>query len=328
MRRLLSVLLLLPAAVAAPAAAQAPAAISLDLQKVGTGERAVTFAGKAFRVRGTVTPFAAGQRVRIGVYRDGRLLAAKTKPIVPAGAGGQFVADFRVAVPGALRVVATHAATPEMAGARARSERLDVIRPALEAGDAGHSVRVMQRLLRDRGYVVGRRGVYDAATARAVQAFRKMSGLARTFTASRTVLRRMINGGGRFRVRFPGKGRHVEADLTNQVLALIDGGKVQRLYTMSSGKPSTPTVLGSWRVYYRIAGLSPKGLVYPSFFIRGYAVHGWKDVPPYPASAGCLRIPVPDAISVFRWIRMGTWVSTYYRDGRRRSIKPSANAGP
>ena len=320
--------LLLSALAASPAAAQTPADIDLDLQKVGMGDRAVTFAGKTFRVRGTVTPYVPGQQVRIRVSVGKQLLSEKTKPITAAGDAGQFVAEFKTSLTGTLRVEATHEATAEMAYAHARSERLDVIRSALEAGDTGHSVRVMQRLLRDGRYVPGRAGIYDARTARAVLAFRKLSGLPRIQTANRTVLRRLINGGGRFEVRFPGKGHHVEADLTHQVLALIDKGKVERIYPISSGKPSTPTVLGSWRVYYRIRGLSSKRLVHPSFFTGGYAIHGWDPVPTYPASAGCLRVPVPDALSIFKWIRMGDWVSTYYTDGQRRSVRRVANPGP
>ena len=33
-------------------------------------------------------------------------------------------------------------------------------------------------------------------------------------------------------------------------------------------------------------------LYYPSYFLRGFAVHGYVDVPTYPASHGCVRIPI------------------------------------
>ncbi len=48
-----------------------------------------------------------------------------------------------------------------------------------------------------------------------------------------------------------------------------------------------------------------------SYFIRGYAIHGYASVPTYNASHGCLRVPIPDAASIFRWIRYGTPVDTY-----------------
>ena len=91
-------------------------------------------------------------------------------------------------------------------------------------------------------------------------------------------------------------GRHVEADLTRQVLAEIEpGGRVRTIYTMSSGKPSTPTVIGRFRVYQKTPGVNSEGMVDSNYFIRGYAIHGYAEVPTYAASHGCLRVPIPDA---------------------------------
>ena len=147
----------------------------------------------------------------------------------------------------------------------------------------------MQRELRALGYVPGRRGVYDARTGRAILAFRKVSGLPRTTVADRAVFRRMAAGGGRFKIRYPGHGKHVEADLSLQVLALIDHGRVQRIYPTSSGKPSTPTVLGHYRFYSKTPGFNSHQMYFSNYFIGGYAIHGYYDVPVYNASHGCLR---------------------------------------
>jgi hypothetical protein len=332
MRRVLPVLVLALLA-AAPAQAQsAPvkAKMALDLQKVGTVERAVTFTGKAFRVSGTVTPYVAGQEVRVRVYRGKQVISAKTKRIVASASGtvGLFRAEFRTKLPGKLRAGVTHVGNDAMGYAHASTEPVAVIRTSLAPGDTGYSVKVLQLLLADIGYVPGRYGYYDDRTARAVLAFRKLSGLARITTASRTVLRRMSNGGGVFAVRFPQHGHHVEADLTHQVMALIDGDEVERIYHISSGAPATPTILGSYRVYLKGPGTNAKGMVHSSFFIRGYAIHGYHDVPTYNASHGCLRVPVPDAWSIFNWVQMGDYVDTYYRTGKHRSGKPGANVGP
>lgn len=336
MRRLLPVLLVLVIPAAPAAAQEAPAApvkprISVDLQKVGQVDEYVTLAGRGFRVRGTVEPYVAGQWVKVSVYLKDRLLSAKARRVRAVGDGGagMFVANFRTSLRGKLRVVTTHAANDQMGAAEVRSGPVHVIDGSLAYGQTGYSVEVMQRLLRDRGYVVGRYGVLDARTARAVLAFRKMEEMARTTDASGAMLRRLVDGGGEFEVRFPQQGHHAEVDLTHQVLALIDDGRVERLYPISSGAPATPTILGSFRVYYRIAGLSSKGLVYPSFFRGGYAIHGWDPVPTYPASHGCVRVPIPDAIPVYNWIRMGDWVSTYYRGATPRGVAPvNPNPGP
>ena len=113
------------------------------------------------------------------------------------------------------------------------------------------------------------------------------------------------------RVRFPGHGRHVEADLSRQVLALIVGGRVERIYHTSTGAPATPTILGSYRVYRKDLGTNAKGMVHSSYFIRGYAVHGYPSVPVYPASHGCLRVPLADALSIYNWLRYGDRVDVY-----------------
>jgi lipoprotein-anchoring transpeptidase ErfK/SrfK len=83
------------------------------------------------------------------------------------------------------------------------------------------------------------------------------------------------------------------------------------IYPISSGKPSTPTVLGSYRVYLKSPGINVKGMVDSSYFVRGYAIHGYFSVPTYAASHGCLRMPVPDARTVFNWVRPGTPVDVY-----------------
>jgi lipoprotein-anchoring transpeptidase ErfK/SrfK len=52
-------------------------------------------------------------------------------------------------------------------------------------------------------------------------------------------------------------------------------------------------------------------MVHSAYFIGAYATHGYPSVPPFPASHGCLRVPLADALSLFRWIRIGTRVDVY-----------------
>ena len=39
-------------------------------------------------------------------------------------------------------------------------------------------------------------------------------------------------------------------------------------------------------------GYLPDGMYYSNFFIRGYAIHGYDPAPDYPASHGCMRLPI------------------------------------
>ena len=130
------------------------------------------------------------------------------------------------------------------------------------------------------------------------------------------MFRKLAHGEGAFPVRYPHDGRHVEANLTKQVLAEIEpGGKVRKIYTTSSGKPSTPTVVGRFTVYEKTSGVNTEGMVDSNYFIRGYAIHGYAEVPTYAASHGCLRMPIPDAPSVYAWVKIGTPVDVYDQGG-------------
>ena len=52
-------------------------------------------------------------------------------------------------------------------------------------------------------------------------------------------------------------------------------------------------------------------MVNSSYFIRGYAIHGYVDVPAFNASHGCLRVPIPDAARIYDWLHMGDRVIVY-----------------
>jgi lipoprotein-anchoring transpeptidase ErfK/SrfK len=95
------------------------------------------------------------------------------------------------------------------------------------------------------------------------------------------------------------------------LLALVDGSHVYRIYPISSGKPSTPTILGDFHVYSKVAGYLPDGMYFSNFFFTGYAIHGYNPAPDYPASHGCMRLPIVDAISVYDWLQIGDWVDVY-----------------
>ena len=49
-------------------------------------------------------------------------------------------------------------------------------------------------------------------------------------------------------------------------------------------------------------------LPYASYFNNGIAFHEYPDVPPYPASHGCVRVPTPEARRVYNFARMNTVV--------------------
>jgi hypothetical protein len=173
-------------------------------------------------------------------------------------------------------------------------------------------VDLIQQRLAARHIYVPQTGVYDTQTGLAMDAYNRLLHKGFGQTPDANTIADLLDGTGSFHVRYPGDGTHIEGDLSKQLLAEIDGSKVLEIYPISSGKPSTPTVLGRFRVYYRVPGYLPDGMYYSSFFFRGYAIHGYNPAPDFPASHGCMRLPIIDAISVFNWVKMGDWVDVYY----------------
>jgi hypothetical protein len=296
-----------------PAPAPAGGALTIKLERVTrVGHDDVVLRGDRVRVRGVVAPYVAGQAAVVRLYRGRKKLAAKAAAIrpVPGTPNGAFVVTLKPGT-GRLTVRASHRATPAQVTMVAKARRVLVVTPRAVPGARGPIVRLLQSRLAGLRYVVSRSGTFDASTARAVVAYRKVRGMSRVAVASRSVVRGLLARRGSFKPRHPEHGRHVEVDLSRQVLALMRGRRVDRIYGVSSGKASTPTVLGRFRVYSRTIGTNSLGMVDASYFIGGYAIHGYVSVPTFPASHGCVRVPVPNARSIYNWLRFGDRVDVY-----------------
>ncbi len=285
--------------------------------------------GERMAVQGIVTPYVVGQQMKVSFYREGRKVGVRTVSVLAAGRGaGRFQISFASGDAGLVEARAAHYATPQQGAFSGRSPGVRFVNANLGPGSQGQSVRLLQSELDGLHYAVPLSGVFDEGTGRALIAFRKVTGLERIAYAGRQVFRRLEEGAGAFPVRYRGDGRHVEANLTKQVLAEIEpGGHVRAIYTTSSGKPSTPTVIGRFTVYSKTPGTNSEGMVDSNYFIRGYAIHGYAEVPTYAASHGCLRVPIPDAPAIYGWVQTGTPVDVYNQDGGG-SHTVNSHAGP
>ena len=299
----------------APSTTPAPASgqVKLTFERVG-GSPLFALVGRRIVVRGVVTPYVANQSVSVGFYVDGHQMGTKLVSVLAGGAGaGRFQVGFTSKYAGLLQVRVAHAATAEQSAFSARLGGVRYVHADLGLGAQGESVRLLQSELNALHYAVPLTGVLDEGTGQALVAYRKMTGLSRIPYAGTQVFDLLARHAGSFHVRYRSDGRHVEANLTRQVLAEIEpGGRVRKIYTTSSGKPSTPTVLGRFQVYLKTPGVNSEGMVDSNYFIRGYAIHGYPEVPTYAASHGCLRVPIPDAPAIYAWVQTGTPVDVYY----------------
>ena len=114
------------------------------------------------------------------------------------------------------------------------------------------------------------------------------------------------------RSAYPSHGHHAEGWLRKQLLASP---------TAATSAGSSRSALASRRrrpcsAISTSTAASPAtcrtGCTTRDFFIGGYAIHGYDPAPDYPASHGCMRTPIMDAIFVYNWLTFGDAVDVYY----------------
>lgn len=224
----------------------------------------------------------------------------------PASAGtvvAPRVVDTRTAR--AARVTVRTRPAKGWAAVRATVTRT-IARPGLSAGAHGPGVLELERVLHNLHYAVQVDGVYGDDDVEAVYAFQKVEGLPRTGAVTPGLWTRLLHAQVP-RARYAGD--HIEVDKARQVLFVVRGGKVALVVAASTGATGN-TPLGVWHVYRKVTGFDWV-LYYPNYFLRGFAVHGYPDVPPYPASHGCVRIPMWVATQVYGDIAVGTTVYVF-----------------
>jgi hypothetical protein len=213
---------------------------------------------------------------------------------------------------GRLRVRVETLARPGWASPR-KTLDVSVVFPDLAAGATGSSVRELEQRLAALHYaLLGVDASLGQDTVDALYAFQKVQGLPRTGRADAAVW----NALGHPREPVPhGGGNRVEVDKEHQVLYVVRGGALSLIVPVSTaGLPGKYTPAGSFSVYRKVNGFdpSPLGVLYdPLYFTGGYAIHGNPSVPPYPASHGCVRVPMWVAARLFATVPYGETVDVY-----------------
>jgi hypothetical protein len=292
----------------------AKASVQLTLPDVFFVHRdALTVPRRLIHLHGVVRPYIPDQWVNVRISVGSRRFKTDRLRIRPSAGSnyGQFTETFSVPRAGHVTAEVGHERTDTMLSFLARRD-LSSLDERVHAGSTGRFVQLIQQRLAALHFYIAQTGVYDSGTGLALDAYHRLLHWGTSQALDGRTISYLLNGWGSFPVRYPSHGKHVEGNLGRQLIALLYGSKVYRIYPISSGKPSTPTILGNYRVYRQQAGYLPDGMYYSSFFIRGYAIHGYNPAPDYPASHGCMRVPIVDAKSIVYWLRVGDRVDVYY----------------
>ena len=109
--------------------------------------------------------------------------------------------------------------------------------------------------------------------------------------------------------------RWIQIDLTRQRLIAWEGNNPVYAVVVSTGKPSTPTRKGVFKVYTKYASTRMTGpdydvpdVPYTMYYDGGMAIHGayWHNLFGTPVSHGCTNVAVNHAKWLFEWASVGT----------------------
>lgn len=182
----------------------------------------------------------------------------------------------------------------------------------LALGSRGQPVRALQQALVRLTYLPpgAADGVFGTRTWHAVVAFQGWSGLTRDGVVGSGTAAALRHA----RPPQPSsRARGIEVHIRQQVLLLVADGRVRRAIHVSTGAAGR-TPLGRYTIIRResMSWSASFGVWLPfaQYFVGGYAMHEYPDVPAFPASHGCVRLPAAEAPSVWAFGRLGMRVWT------------------
>jgi lipoprotein-anchoring transpeptidase ErfK/SrfK len=275
----------------APVSAQIRPILTTSLR----GDRVV---GQPLRIRARLRPAVAGKLRLIVVRGHHRPLSRYIKT------GKRFTFALSSADKHAVWVeVKPNAGYTQIA----RKIRVHIGAPLLRLGSRGRAVRLLEnQLIAHRFALLHADSVFGADTLEAVYALQKLHGLSRSGSMSVTAWRAL----GRSEPPRPRlRGNYIEVDKTKQVLYVVRKSKVTLVVPVSTGATGN-TPIGVFHVYSKVPGGAV--MYYSNYFTGAFAIHGYVSVPPYPASHGCVRVPMWLATHLYGLISLGTRVYIHY----------------
>ncbi|RKS74594.1 putative peptidoglycan binding protein [Actinomadura pelletieri DSM 43383] len=185
-------------------------------------------------------------------------------------------------------------------------------RRKLKPGAKGADVEELQRRLKTLHYDPGKvDGRYGPSTQMAVWAFQAVHGMKQKSTLDTSFWKALDQPEQPRPMAKKREKNRVDVDLKRQYLVLYEDGRPRLITHISSGSGEyycakdrgakvprcryAVTGTGDFRTGRRFSGweTSPLGRLYnPVYFNGGIAFHGALDVPRYPASHGCVRLPM------------------------------------
>ena len=237
-----------------------------------------------------VSPASYAGEVTVCVSHRGMVVATlesraqdgKVKFAVPLRGIDWFDLSFSAAADGGL-------------SARSLETRVQAPWRRVAVGSKGPMVKgLLTALSRLKVRVPGLGTSFTGQCGDALVAFQKAYGLSRSRVAGKAVWRK-LDGAIVVKPRHKSPRVHIEVNKTRQILMVVRNGAVYGYIPVSTGATGN-TPEGSFRIQRKspaTATFFGSGtLTWVMGFVGNFAIHGYPEVPSYPASHGCVREPM------------------------------------
>jgi len=271
--------------------ARADQAVSPPFQLAVRPSVTVAFTGKS-TLYGKLSAVARIQPASAGTLA---VTVRRSGTVVKTLSGDTVDVPVDTSQPGSVVVTANAKTAPGWLPA-STSAGTTIAYPQLAEGATGAVVDQLGRRLAALGYIVpSASDSFDSSLLDSVYAFQKVQGLDRTGIVTPAFWTKLDHP-LRPQPRYSQPADHLEVSVARQVLYVVRGGHVAAIVPVSTaGVAGDYTPRGRFAIYRKVDGFdpSPLGTLYdPMYFTGGYAIHGNPSVPPYPASHGCIRVPM------------------------------------
>jgi hypothetical protein len=250
-----------------------------------------------------VAPATYAGRVTVAVYHRGKKIAT----LSTHASGGKAVFSVRTPGVGRFPVRVTLAAAAGLAAPPVVKATIKAPWHRLVIGSRGPYVKILlTRLAALRFRVPGISTTLSVQAGDSVVAFQKAYRLPRTYIFDDDDWAR-LDKAHVIAARHASPQTHIEIDKTRQILMIVKNGAPYGIIPVSTGATGN-TPVGTFHILWKAPSTTTwlgSAILWRTMdFYRDFAMHGYPDVPPYPASHGCVREP----IWVADWTYTHSWV--------------------
>jgi N-acetylmuramoyl-L-alanine amidase len=263
------------------------------------------------RLTFTIAPTTYDGLVTVTVYHHSKKVAV----VKGYAANGKLTLAAPTFGIGAFPLHVLAAAAGDLGAAPQQTATLHAGFKRIAVGSKGPYVRVLlSRLAALRFRVPGMSSTLSVQAGDSIVAFQKAYGLSRTYVFAAADWRK-LDTARIIKAVHKSPATHIEIDKTRQILMVVKGGVPYGIIAVSTGRTGN-TPVGRFHILRKAPStstwLGTATLWRTMDFHGNFAMHGYPEVPPYPASHGCVREPMWVADWTYRQSWVGETVYIHY----------------